>query len=59
MKIVNCEEKTCGGRRRHHEDPTPRGTVSFEVPDGAAGPFYCSMECAAYAAGALLYMEEF
>jgi hypothetical protein len=47
MKKVDCDYKDCGLRRINWGEPdTQRGTQSFEVPDEAKGPFYCSISCA-------------
>jgi hypothetical protein len=51
VKPRPCDNASCGGRRRHHEDDTPRGRQTVEVPDDYPNekPVFCSLTCAAQA----------
>lgn len=49
MKKVPCSYVDCGSRRKHWEDPEPRGyRRMIEVPEDFNGPAYCSIECQVY-----------
>jgi hypothetical protein len=49
IKSVQCSYSGCGDRRRHHENPEPRGIRNtFIVPGDSKGPWFCSIECSAY-----------
>lgn len=52
MKLVECCSASCGERRQHWCQPyKKRKHRTFEVPKDSKGPWYCSIECAAYAKG--------
>lgn len=48
MKRVCCASTSCPGRRKHHENPEPRGLQYFWVDETTEGPYYCSIECSIY-----------
>jgi hypothetical protein len=48
MKQVQCSSTSCPNRRRHHEDPAPRGPQLFWVPEDIIAPWFCSVECRCY-----------
>ncbi len=58
-KLVDCSGPRCADQRIHHERPdTPRGIQRVKVPQGHAGPAFCSVECSMYWKGQKKVEEE-